>query len=305
MNRPNKLRSFTKPGAERRGFVNDKVLHFTAQGPEKLLDFLLRELQPRKKTAIKSLLRYGQVAVDDIPTTRFDTPLNAGTHVDVNLTRPFVVFRHRRLKIVYEDNDIIVVDKDYGLLSVGTGKSGEETAYDILKQYIKLKDPSNKLFVVHRLDRSTSGLMMFAKNIEAKDAMQRNWNNMVLNRTYIAVVEGRPEPSEGTVKSYLKENTAMAMYSVEQPEENAHLAVTRYKTLKTNGGYSTVEVELDTGRKNQIRVHMKDLGTPVAGDRKYGGRPGPFNRIALHARTLRFIHPTTRKEMSFVSEPHF
>lgn len=298
-------RNYTKPGAERRGFVPDKILRFEASTGEPLLDFLLRELQPRKKTAIKSLLRYGQVAVGGQPTTQFDTPLYPGTVVEVNLTRPFVVFSHRRIKIVHEDEYILVIDKDYGLLSVGTGKSGEETAYDILKEYLKLKDPANKIFVVHRLDRSTSGLMMFAKTQEAKDAMQRNWNNMVLNRTYIAVVQGRPDPPEGTVRSYLKENQAMAMYSVEEPDPEAQLAVTRYKTLKTAGGYSTVELELDTGRKNQIRVHMKDLGTPIAGDRKYGGRPGPFNRIALHARTLRFIHPATRKEMNFVSNPRF
>lgn len=297
--------SFTKPGAERRGFVVDHVVDFKAAEGTTLLPFLLASLTDRKRTAVKNLLQHGYVAVDGTPTTQFDKPLIPGTTISVNFTRPFVVFRNRRVKLVYEDDDIIVVDKGYGLLSVGTGKVNEETAYDILKDYLKTKDPRNKIFVIHRLDRETSGLMMFAKNPEAKEAMQHNWNNMVLNRKYVALVEGTPEPPQGTVRSYLRENAAMQVYSVPEPEEGAQLAVTRYTTLSTAGGYSKVELELDTGRKNQIRVHMKDLGTPVAGDRKYGAHTSPAHRLALHASTLRFIHPITRKEMNFTSKVPF
>ena len=290
---------------DHRRFAPDNIRTFTVTQPDTLLAFLLQAIAPAKRTTVKNLLRIGSVAINDTPTTQFDRPLNPGDRVGVNLTRPFVVFNHRRLKLVYEDDDIIVVDKGYGLLSVGTGKNKEETAYDIMKDYLKRKNPANKIFVVHRLDRDTSGLMMFAKNPKAKEAMQHNWNNMVLSRKYIAVVEGRPEPAEGTLRSYLLQNSAMEVYSVDEPQEGARLAVTRYKTLKSAGGYSWMELELDTGRKNQIRVHMRDLGTPIAGDRKYGARTGPFKRMALHARTLRFIHPTTRKAMDFESRAPF
>lgn len=284
---------------------HDSIKTYTVNEDTTLLSFLLRALAPRSKTAVKSLLKYGQVAVDETPVTQFDIPLKAGKTVKVNFSRPFVTFSSRRLRLVYEDDDIIVVDKGYGLLSVGTDREKEETAYNIVKDYLKLKDPANKIFIVHRLDRHTSGLMMFAKNIDAKEIMQHNWNNMVLNRKYIAVVEGSPTQPEGVIKSYLKQNSAFEVYSVDAPEDGAVAAVTRYKTLKTAGGYSTLEVELDTGRKNQIRVHMKKIGTPVAGDKKYGARTSPFHRLALHARTLRFIHPITRKEMNFISEAPF
>ena len=191
-----------------------------------------------------------------------------------------------------------MVNKGYGLLSMGNEKIKEGTAYSILRQYLKEKDPRNKIFIVHRLDRDTSGLMMFAKTPEAKDAMQHNWNNMVLERRYVCVVEGKMEEAEGTVKSYLAENSQFEVYSTQNPEEG-QLAVTRYRTIKIGGGYSLVEVSLDTGRKNQIRVHMKDLGHPIAGDRKYGAKSSPIHRLALHAMTLRFVHPVTRKDMRF------
>ncbi len=165
---------------------------------------------------------------------------------------------------------------------------------------MKWADPRNKIFIVHRLDRDTSGLMVFAKTQEAKERLQHNWNNMVLSRTYLAVVEGQPEPAEGVVKSYLAENSQFEVYSTENPEEGK-LAVTRYTTLRSRGKYSLLEVSLDTGRKNQIRVHMKDLGCPISGDRKYGADSSPIHRLALHARTLRFIHPITRRDMNFTT----
>ncbi len=210
------------------------------------------------------------------------------------------MFYNRRLKLVYEDDDIIVVNKGYGLLSMGNDKVKEGTAYTILRDYLKWQDPRNKLFIVHRLDRDTSGLMVFAKSIEAKENLQHNWNNMVLSRKYLAVVEGRPDPAEGIVKSYLAENSRYEVYSTDNPDEG-QLAITRYRTLKSRNGYSLMEVELDTGRKNQIRVHMKDLGHPITGDRRYGAGSSPIHRMALHAQTLRFVHPITRKDMNFTT----
>lgn len=293
MKRPNH-----KPGAERQAFKPDVIETYSVAGPTTLLEFLIQAMPQRKRTNIKELLKHNQVAVNGRPLTQFDNPLVAGDEVKVNLTREFKIFYHRRLKIVYEDDDIIVVNKGYGLLSMGNDKVKDGTAYSILRDYVKWGDPRNKIFIVHRLDRDTSGLMVFAKTEEAKETLQHNWTNMVLERKYLAVVEGIPEPSKGTVKSYLAENSQFEVYSTDDPTKGK-LAVTRYYTLKTRGRYALLEVELDTGRKNQIRVHMKDLGHPIAGDRKYGADSSSIHRLALHARTLRFVHPVTRKEMNF------
>lgn len=278
----------------------DVIKSYTVAEQYTLLEFLLANVEGVKRTVIKQMLAHNQVAVDDMPQRQFDPPLEPGQVVKVNFTREFHVFYHRRLKLVYEDDDIIVVNKGYGLLSMGNDKTKDGTAYSILRDYVKKKNPLNKLFIVHRLDRDTSGLMMFAKNEKAKEGMQHNWNNMVLNRKYLAVVEGAPEQDCGTVRSYLVENSQFEVYSTDN-EEEGQLAVTRYSTLRKGRDYSLLEVELDTGRKNQIRVHMKDLGHPISGDRKYGAAASPIHRLALHAQTLRFIHPITRKEMSFAT----
>lgn len=296
------------PAAPAKGWRPDSIKTMKVEESSRLIDFLIGSLPDLKRTRIKQFLAHGQVAVNGTPQTSAVFQLEPGMEVAVNFTREFKVFHHRRLKIVYEDDDIIVVHKGYGLLSMGNenfraGKDEhgavKETAYSILRDWLKSIDPRNKVFIVHRLDRDTSGLMLFAKTIEAKEALQHNWNQMVLNRTYLAVVEGVPEQEVGVVRSYLKENSSYEVFSTDKPEKDAKLAVTRYRTIGSNGRYSLLEVELDTGRKNQIRVHMHDLGTPIAGDRRYGGSSSPLHRLALHAKTLRFVHPITRKEMNF------
>ena len=282
----------------RNRFKPDTILAFEVADQSILMDFLCRVMPDRKRSSIKQLLKFGSVMVNGDVTSQFNVPLNQGDTVKVNLTRAFPVFYNRRVKIVYEDDDIIVIEKGYGLLSMGNEKIKDGTAYSILKDYLKEKDPRNKIFIIHRLDRDTSGLMMFAKTIEAKEAMQHNWNNMVLERTYLAVVEGKVEEESGTVKSYLAENSQMEVYSTDDPEKG-QLAVTRWKKIASGNGYTLMEVSLDTGRKNQIRVHMKDIEHPIAGDRKYGAKSSPIHRLALHAQTLRFVHPVTRRDMRF------
>lgn len=287
-----------KPGAERRRFAPDVIETYKAEAESTLLPFLIESMPQRKRTNVKELLKHNQVKLNGSITTKFNDPVAPGDTVQINLTREFPQFRNRRLQIVYEDDDIIVVNKGYGLLSMGNDRIKTGTAYTILKEYVKWVDPRQKIFIVHRLDQHTSGLMMFAKTQEAKVKMQHNWNNMVLNRKYVCVVDGNVEQNEGTIKSYLVENSRYEVYSTENPEEG-QLAVTRYKVLQRRGGKSLLEVELDTGRKNQIRVHMADMGHPIAGDRKYGGKPSSIHRLALHAQTLRFVHPITRREMNF------
>lgn len=267
--------------------------------PDRLLDFLFAAFPEKSRTTVKSLLRNNQVRVNATVTSQFDFPVGPGDIVEVNMSREFFTLRNPRLKIVYEDDEVIVVNKGYGLLSVGTDRKKDGTAYSILRDYVKRVDASQKIFIVHRLDQHTSGLMVFAKTEEAKNTLQHNWNNMVLERQYIAVVEGRPEQREGLVRSYLHENEQHIVYSTDNPVEGSQLAVTRWKALRSRNGYTMMAVNLDTGRKNQIRVHMQTLGHPIAGDRKYGARTSPIHRLALHAATLRFVHPVTRKDMNF------
>lgn len=288
----------TKPGAERRRWRPDSIFIWRNEEETTLLQCLEQKLSDHKRSSLKAMMKYGQVAVNGVPTSQFDVTVQPGDEMSVNFTRPFVTFSHPRIRLVYEDDDIIVVHKGSGILSVGTDNRSDGTAYSIVRNYLKNKDPHLKLFIIHRLDRDTSGLMMFAKNIEAKEAMQHNWNNMVLSRTYVAVVEGKVEEESGTIRSYLAETSQYEVYSTQNPEEG-QLAITRYKRLDCRHGYSLMELSLDTGRKNQIRVHMKDLGHPIVGDRKYGAKSSPLRRMALHARTLRFVHPVTRKDMLF------
>ena len=288
-----------KPGAERTRPRPDIILTFTATEECRLLDFLIASMPDRKRTTVKDYLRHRQVMAAGTITTQWDTPLAPGTEVKVNTSREFQTLSNPRLKIVYEDDDVIVVNKGYGLLSVGTDTKRDGTAYSILRDYLKRVDPRNKLFIVHRLAQHTSGLMMFAKTAEAKEAMQHNWNNMVLERRYVAVVEGgAPDPAEGIVRSLLAENSQHVVYTTDDPATGRE-AVTEYATLAARGPYALVELQLATGRKNQIRVHMQQLGHPIAGDRKYGAKTSPIHRLALHARTLRFVHPVTRRDMNF------
>lgn len=286
----------------------DKIMIRENLGPQSvgLMEFMGAILPDAKRNDIKRWLKYGHVMVNGHVAKAFDFPVDPGIAVEINFSRPFVSFHHPRLELVYEDDDIIVVNKGYGLLSVGTGApaSGrqgkpQETAYNILKDYVKQKNPLNKIFVVHRLDRHTSGLMMFAKSPEMQEAMQYNWNNMVISRKYVALVEGNVEKNEGEIRSYLEENSAFKVYSGN--EQTGKQAVTRYKVLKRNRSTTLVEFELDTGRKNQIRVHASDMGHPIVGDHKYGGHTSRLHRLALHAQTLRFAHPRTRRDMHFTS----
>ena len=268
-----------------------------------LMDFAFTMLPDAKRSDIKKWLKFGHFAVDGHVVNAFDAPVPSGAAVELNFTRPFVVFSHPRLRIVYEDDDIIVIDKGYGLLSVGTDsskKSDVETAYSILRDYVKSVHPANKIFIVHRLDRETSGLMVFAKNVEAKENLQHNWNNMVLERRYVALLDGELEEQSGVIRTHLAETSRHEVYSTDD-EKEGKLAVTRYRVRRKGKGRTLAEFSLDTGRKNQIRVHAKDLGCPISGDKRYGNGSGPLHRLALHAETLRFAHPITRKDMNFIS----
>lgn len=211
----------------------------------------------------------------------------------------------RKLDILYEDDCIIVADKPSGLLTMSTGKEGELTAYSILTDYVRsarggrnTRD-KGRIFIVHRLDRDTSGVIVFAKDEQTKHALQDDWNETILERKYIAAVEGTLEYDEGTVASYLKDNPKSMKVSSSWTDNGGKYSVTHFKVLRSSGQYSLVEFELETGRKNQIRVHASVIGNPVAGDRKYGSASNPLHRLCLHASTLVFHHPRTGQLLRF------
>ena len=265
------------------------------------MEFLMQCRPDTKRNDVKKWLKFGQVMLAGKVTSAFDAPVEPGMEVKLNIGRPFTIFRHPRIEIVYEDDDVIVINKGYGLLSVAAQNAKKEAnAYDIIRNYVKEVDPRNKLFIVHRLDRDTSGLMMFAKSAEAQEVLRHNWNNVILERLYVAVLEGNLEQENGYVKSRLAENSQFVVYSTENPEEG-RVAVTHYKVLDRGNNLTLAQFSLDTGRKNQIRVHASDLGHPISGDKKYGAKKSPLHRLALHAQTLRFAHPITKKDMHFTT----
>lgn len=203
------------------------------------------------------------------------------------------------MEILYEDSYLIAIDKPSGLLSVSTPGEKELTAYRLVSDYVKRQDRRNRIFVLHRLDRDTSGILMFAKDPQTQYDLQSCWEDAVTRRGYAAVVEGTPEPEEGEIRSYLAEDRAMVVRPSD--ERFGKLAITQYRTVKSSGGYSLLEISLLTGRKNQIRVQMAQQGHPLCGDKKYGAKSNPIGRLALHAYKLYFIHPVTGREIRLKS----
>ena len=257
---------------------------------EILIEFLKKTFSNLSKNNVKSLLHNEKVFVNGNMTTKYNYELNVGDTVEI---RKKVA---KNIDIIYEDKDIIVINKPFGLLTVATEKEKNKTAYHLVMEYLKKKNKNNRIFVIHRLDKDTSGIIMFAKNERAKHLYQDNWNDIVKKRCYYAVIDGKMQKKEGTIKSYLKENGNM-VYSVK--DRSGKLAVTEYKVLKERKNISLLDINLKTGRKNQIRVHMKENKTPILGDLKYGEKSKLINRLALHAYKLELVNPVTKKLLTF------
>lgn len=262
-----------------------------------LLSFLLANVKGKSRNNLKSLLTRRLVAVDGRPEHRFDHPLSPGQTVTI-LSVSAPERDSLPFEILHEDEHLIAINKPAGLLSIANEKEKERTAYHMVTDYVKNQNMDNRLFVIHRLDKETSGVLIFARDEETKRLFQDGWNERVIRRGYTAVVEGVPEESKGTVRSYLVETATHMVFSGD-PGPNAKEAVTHYRTLKTGGGFALLDVEIDTGRKNQIRVHMKDLEHPIAGDKRYGARTNPLGRLCLHAGELILRHPLTGEELTF------
>jgi 23S rRNA pseudouridine1911/1915/1917 synthase len=255
------------------------------------------------KTKAKQLLRYRAICVNNVPVARHDQPLSPGDEVVVKSEKEVGGGRKScpGLTIIYEDEAIIVIDKAAGLLTIATEKEKTRTAYYRLNAWLKERRGSagERIYIVHRLDRETSGLLVFARNEAAKRALQGRWPET--DKRYAAIVEGTPGEPSGRIASTLRESKFLRVYSVRDRNGDGKPSVTNYRLVQASGNYALLDISLETGRKNQIRVHLADIGHPVAGDKKYGARTNPVGRLALHAYCLAFLHPVTGKRLEFRS----
>ncbi len=281
---------------------NGRIDIFTVSKDNTLLAFLIDQFPQKKRNVLKAILRDRQVSIDGIPVGQFDQSLVPGSIVQVcwrtgtSRQKPAQL----GLNIIFEDADLIVINKPSGLLTVATDTEKRKTAYSLLSEYVKLEDPENKIFIVHRLDRETSGLLLFAKNSMIKQQIQETWETTINQRTYVGVVEGEVKKTHGTVVSWLAETAAFRVYS-RQNSQTGKRAVTHYQKTGGNTRYSLLQITLETGRKHQIRVHMHDIGHPIVGDKKYGSTSNPIRRLALHAQVLAFAHPRTGQPCRFAT----
>ena len=273
---------------------------WTVKEHTEVLEFLFKVMPSKSRNAVKGILKRGQVVVNDKSTTQFDDKLKPGDHIQIRERVASSSIKLKGVNILHEDDDIIVIDKESGLLSMGSKQERQMTAYKQLMDYVQSIHPKNRVFIVHRLDRDTSGVMIFARSKMVQQRLQKAWTEAVQERSYVALVEGVVQKN-GTITSWLTEDKTYMMHSSPKPN-HGQKAITHYKVLKTNRRFSLLKVNLDTGRKNQIRVHMQDLGHPIVGDKKYGSEINTINRLGLHANAIKFKHPVNGKVMKFESE---
>ena len=265
------------------------------------MEFLMKEMSGISRNKVKDLLQGHGIQVDRKLVTQYDFQLRPGQTVLVSRHKRSTELLNKYVKIIYEDKDLIVIEKSEGILSMASAP-GQYCVKTILDEYFKKRHFKCTAHVVHRLDRDTSGLMIYAKSLEIRKKLEEDWHGIVYDRRYVAVLCGEMTQEGGTVHSWLKDNKAYITYS--SPTDNGGKeAITHYRRIATNGRFTLAEMRLETGRKNQIRVHMKDLGYPVAGDEKYGNGLNPLHRLALHAFRLYFYHPRTGEPMKFET-PH-
>lgn len=279
---------------------NTSALRFTTfhvKESTTLLDFIEHALDGISRSKAKAILGGGGVRVDRKIEHQFDLELRPGQLVEISKRKPKGELQSKFVKIVYEDPSVVVIEKAAGILSMATSHHSF-CVKTVLDEYFHRTHQKCTAHVVHRLDRDTSGLLVYAKTLEAEQILEHNWRDIVTDRRYVALVSGRPAQERGTVESFLKDNKAYFTYS--SPTDNGgKYAVTHYRVLRSDDRHSLVELKLETGRKNQIRVHMQDLGCPVCGDTKYGNGDDPIGRLALHAFRLNFYHPITGEPLHF------
>lgn len=276
-----------------------KYTKYIVKENKELLEFLKENVKGSKNN-IKNLLIKKYVFVNGKNETMYNFILKKGDIVEIK--NNIIKYKNNiNIEIIYEDEDIIVVNKPSGILSIATQKEKSLTVYHIVMEYLKNINKNSKIFIIHRLDKDTSGVLMFAKNIKTKNLFQNNWDKSVKKRKYYAICNGVFENKKGIIKSYLKENKNYVMYSTND-KINGKLAITEYTVIKESRKYSLIDVNIKTGRKNQIRVHFNDINHSIIGDKKYGLIKSPINRLALHAYLLELIDPRNGKLLIFKTE---
>lgn len=281
---------------------NNKTVKFHVGEESILFDFVLKKIGSMSKTAVKGVLSRGQVFVNDQVKTQYDYLLKPGDVVSVDFTKAGTGLKSSRVSVLYEDDHIIVVNKAEGVLSVATEKQEEYTAFRVVMNHLKKQNMRNRLYVVHRLDRETSGVLIFAKDKDTQFLMQRNWQRDVKNKIYYAIVEGVVEKESGEIHTWLNEDQKSKKVYSSDTDNGGQESITRYEVVKRMREHTFLKVNLVTGRKNQIRVHMQRIGHPIIGDKKYGGSTSPIGRIGLHAGSITLRHPITTKLMTFEAE---
>ena len=277
----------------------EKYVQMNVQDDAPLLEWLLENVK-QSKSKTKATLQNRGIKVNNRTVTQFDFALHKGDKVSISTSKKNDQFQSKYVKLVYEDRYLVVVEKSHGILSMGVGQSSLNVK-TILDDYFKRSRQKCTAHVVHRLDRETSGLLIYAKDMETRQQLEHEWHHSVYDRRYIAVLSGRIEEEGGTVANWLKENKLYVTYS--SPVDNGgKYAVTHFHVLRTTDTHSLVEFKLETGRKNQIRVHAADINHPVCGDTKYGNGDDPLKRLCLHAYILCFYHPVTHQPMEFSTQ---
>ena len=269
------------------------IKEYKVKRESELLTYLIEELKFSRNNA-KGLLSHHLIAIDGAPVSQFNFMIYPGDSLIIS-KNPIKKKEREKLPIIYEDDYIIALNKPFGLLSVASDKEKAITAYRLVMDYVQDKDRKNRIFVVHRLDKETSGVLIFAKSDELKEAFQNSWNDLVSKRGYYAIVEGNLTRKEDTITNYLKMNSLNLMYIASSKDPKAQKCITKYNVLKENKKYSLLDVNIFTGRKNQIRVTLGSLGHFVLGDDKYGEPANPINRLCLHAYELDIKNPLTGK----------
>lgn len=289
-----------KKTTSNKGLVDPRsIKEFQVYKQTTLMEFLIFKMPQTPRKTIKSLLTHHQVAVGGVPVSQYNYPLAPEDVVTVSKNR---IAKHERkdLPIIYEDEDIIVINKPSGLLSVATEREKGKTAYRLVSDYIASFNPKARIYVVHRLDEDTSGVLMFAKKLEVREALQNSWQEIVETRAYYAIVEGKMEKEEAVLQDYLMQNDLHLVFTAKN-KTAGKLATTAYKVIAYKEPYSLLDVHISSGRKNQIRVQLGSRGHYVIGDDKYGEPSDPIHRLGLHAYQLTLTNPLNGKRYDFVT----
>lgn len=273
------------------GDIMNKKQIFIVKEKDNLINSLCKFKSDISRNKLKSYIKYNMVMVNDKIVTKANYEVKDKDIITIYYNKTMI--DEYDIRVLYEDKDIIAISKPCGLLSISNDKEKDVTAFRLVREYVRKNNPNTYLFAIHRLDQETSGVLIFGKNEKIKNMLQDNWNDIVKKRGYYAIVNGKLDKDKGTFKSYLKENRNGIIYS--SKNKDGKLAVTNYKVIKSNNKYSLLDIDIETGRRNQIRVHLSEYGYPIVGDKKYGSKDKILKRMGLHSYELSFIDPRNNK----------